>query len=73
MSEPLFYKTASELSRLLAAGQLSSVELTQAVIERTQAVEGKVHAFLHRNPEDALAQAKASDARRARGALLGDG
>lgn len=71
MAEPLFYKTASELSRLLSERQLSSVELTQAVIERTQSVDGKVYSFLHQNTEDALAQAKASDKRREHDATLG--
>ena len=57
--------------RLLARGEISSVELTESVIERTAAVDDRVGAFLHSDPEDALAQAKASDRRRARNESLG--
>ena len=66
MSE-LFFKTITELSAALEAGELTSVELTQAVIDRTTAVDGKVKAFLDSDAEDALAQAGESDARRAAG------
>lgn len=67
----LYFKTITELSAALEAGELTSVELTQAVIDRTAAVDGKVKAFLHLDAEDALAQAKASDARRAAGESRG--
>jgi aspartyl-tRNA(Asn)/glutamyl-tRNA(Gln) amidotransferase subunit A len=43
----------------------------QAVIARTQAVEGRVHAFNSYDVEDALAQARASDERRTRGEARG--
>ncbi|TQL69537.1 aspartyl/glutamyl-tRNA(Asn/Gln) amidotransferase subunit A [Nocardioides albertanoniae] len=69
MSE-LIQKTAAELSEALAAGETTSVELTQAHIDRISAVDGDVHAFLHVDTEGALAQAAASDARRADGELL---
>ncbi len=67
----LHFKTISELSALLAAGETTSVAITQAVIDRTAAVDDKVKAFLSTDAEDALAQAKASDARRAAGKSLG--
>ena len=51
----------------MAKKELSSVELTQAIIDRTQAVDDKVGAFNSRDEKDALAQAEASDARRASG------
>ena len=66
-----FYQTITELSAALEAGELTSVELMEAIIARTEAVEGNVKAFLHRDAADALAQAKASDARRSAGKALG--
>ncbi|HEY3013664.1 MAG TPA: Asp-tRNA(Asn)/Glu-tRNA(Gln) amidotransferase subunit GatA [Nocardioides sp.] len=60
-------KTAGELADALAAGEVTSVELTQAHLDRIAAVDGAVHAFLHVDAEGALAQAAESDARRAAG------
>src|SRR6266545_7177497 len=40
-------KTAAELADALAAGEVTSVELTQAHLDRIAAVDGAVHAFLH--------------------------
>jgi len=71
MSSELFYKTAAELATLLEAKTLSSVELTQAVVARTKAVDPKVKAFNSFDEENALAQARASDNRRARGLAQG--
>jgi aspartyl-tRNA(Asn)/glutamyl-tRNA(Gln) amidotransferase subunit A len=65
-NSPIF-QSATELSASLQAGNISAVELTQEMIDRVQAVDERVHAFLHLDAEDALAQAKASDERRARG------
>jgi aspartyl-tRNA(Asn)/glutamyl-tRNA(Gln) amidotransferase subunit A len=71
MSEPLHSLTVAELGRRLAAKQVSSAEVTQAFLARARAVEPKVAAFLHRDENDALAQARASDQRRASGKSLG--
>ena len=68
---PLHYQTVAELSAALASGTIMSVALTQAVIARTQAVEERVQAFNSYDAADALAQAAASDARRAAGRALG--
>ena len=59
--------TAAELVDELAAGTLTSVELTQAHLDRIDAVDGAVHAFLHVDRDGALLQAAASDERRERG------
>ena len=67
----LHYKTITELAATLAAGETTSVSITHAVIERTAAVDGQVKAFLSSDPEDALAQAKISDERRASGKAIG--
>ncbi|MDQ8203677.1 Asp-tRNA(Asn)/Glu-tRNA(Gln) amidotransferase subunit GatA [Pelagicoccus sp. SDUM812003] len=69
--QELYYKTASELSELLDKKELSAVELTKTVIERTKAVEDRVAAFNSYDEADALKQAEASDLRRAGGKTLG--
>ncbi|HET7357342.1 MAG TPA: Asp-tRNA(Asn)/Glu-tRNA(Gln) amidotransferase subunit GatA [Nocardioidaceae bacterium] len=66
MSE-LTRRTASELADALAAGETSSVEITQAHLNRIAEVDGPVHAFLQVDTEGALAAARAADARRAEG------
>ena len=63
-------RTAAELADALAAGEVTSVELTRAHLDRIAAVDGEVHAFLHVDADGALAEAAASDARRAAGAPL---
>lgn len=67
----LYLKTITELAAMLASGETTSVAITEAVINRTEAVEPKVKAFLSSDAEDALAQARASDERRAAGKALG--
>jgi len=71
MADALPYRTITELAAQLAAGKISSVELTRAVIARTQAVEDRVKAFNSRDEAGALAQAAAADARRAAGEARG--
>jgi aspartyl-tRNA(Asn)/glutamyl-tRNA(Gln) amidotransferase subunit A len=66
VAEELTYATISELSGRMARGELSSAELMGAVIARTKAVDGKVKAFNSFDEADALAQARASDERRAK-------
>ena len=63
-------KSASELVDLLASKQVSSVEVTQAHIDRTNAVDGAVHSYLHVSPESALATAAEIDRKRAAGEAL---
>ncbi len=71
MSDALHYQSIAELSTALQARRISAVDLMQAVIARTRAVEDRVHAFNSYDVEDALAQARASDERRARGEARG--
>lgn len=63
--------SASELAGRLSSGEVSSVEATQAHLDRIAAVDGKVNAFLHVST-DALANAKRIDERRAAGESLGE-
>ncbi len=60
-------RTAAELVDALAAGETTSVEVTQASLDRIAEVDGAVHAFLHVDAEGALAAARAADERRASG------
>lgn len=48
---------------LLMAGEVSAVELTEAVLERILAVDNDVKAYLTLTPEEALSQARAADER----------
>jgi aspartyl-tRNA(Asn)/glutamyl-tRNA(Gln) amidotransferase subunit A len=63
--------TAVELGELVARGDASAVEVTQAHLDRIGAVDGALHAFLHVDEAGALAAAKAVDAKRAAGETLG--
>jgi aspartyl-tRNA(Asn)/glutamyl-tRNA(Gln) amidotransferase subunit A len=71
VSSELIYQPISQLADQLADKTISAVELTQAVIARTQSVDTKVKAFNSYDPADALAQARASDERRAAGQARG--
>ena len=66
----LVHLSAADLSTRLAAGDVSSVDVTRAHLDRIEAVDGDVHAFLHVN-QNALAAAKSIDSRRAAGDDLG--
>ena len=62
--------TAAELATALAAGETSSVEATRAHLDRIEALDGSLHAFLHVDPDGALDAARAVDARRGAGERL---
>jgi len=66
----MIHLSASEMAAKLVAGETSSVELTQAHLDRIAAVDTDVHAFLFVNTEGALEQAHAVDAKRAAGEKL---
>ena len=63
--------TAADLAGGLAAGTVTSVELTEAHLDRIAAVDTAVHAFLHVDREGVLLQAAAADERRERGEARG--
>jgi aspartyl-tRNA(Asn)/glutamyl-tRNA(Gln) amidotransferase subunit A len=63
-------QSAGDLAALLQAGEVSSVEVTQAHLDRIREVDGAVHAFLHVSETEALATARAVDARRSTGEHL---
>ncbi|MBW8010466.1 MAG: Asp-tRNA(Asn)/Glu-tRNA(Gln) amidotransferase subunit GatA [Chloroflexi bacterium] len=55
--------TLTETVKGLRTGEFSSMELTQAYLERIDQLEPKLHAFISLTPDKALAQAKAADKR----------
>jgi len=66
----LHQMTIHELHVLLRKREVSSEEITRSVLERIQAVEEKVKAYMLLTPELALAQAKAVDEGIAKGNSL---
>ena len=63
--------TIAEASRLIAARELSPVELTRAVLSRIDAWNGAIHAFNTVVAEHALAQARAAEQEIALGCYRG--
>ncbi len=59
--------TLKQLSTLLAEGKASSVELAGDYLERIQALNPTLNAFITVDPDKTLAEAQAADARRATG------
>jgi aspartyl-tRNA(Asn)/glutamyl-tRNA(Gln) amidotransferase subunit A len=63
----LYELTAHEVAAKLRAREVSSVELTRAYLERIEAVNPLLHAYLTVMRDEALAMARAADARLAAG------
>ena len=59
--------TLSEFSGALAAGKISSVELTRLHLERIAGLNRALNAFITVDEERSLSEAREADARRARG------
>lgn len=66
MSDPT-RMTAAALADALAAGDLSSEQITRAHLDRIEGVDEQVGAYLHVAGESALAEARSVDERRAKG------
>jgi fatty acid amide hydrolase len=69
--DPLCQKAAHELCNLLAAGEVSSEEVTRAHLDRIQAVDAKIRAFTEVLEHEALAAARRADEERRRGEVRG--
>jgi aspartyl-tRNA(Asn)/glutamyl-tRNA(Gln) amidotransferase subunit A len=67
----LHYLSLTEAARLIEARRLSPVELTQAYLNRIEAVDGQLNAYLTVTAEQALAAAKAAEAEIAAGHYRG--
>jgi aspartyl-tRNA(Asn)/glutamyl-tRNA(Gln) amidotransferase subunit A len=66
--------TISEAIKKLDSGEITSVDLTRACLDRIKEIDGQVKALLTICDEDAIAEAKKADERRAngeKGGLLG--
>ncbi|WP_129124694.1 Asp-tRNA(Asn)/Glu-tRNA(Gln) amidotransferase subunit GatA [Geomonas oryzae] len=63
----IFDLTIHELHEKLKAKEVSSVEATRAMLDRIEAVDGQVNAYITVTPEQALVEAEAADRRIAAG------
>ncbi|HVB46466.1 MAG TPA: Asp-tRNA(Asn)/Glu-tRNA(Gln) amidotransferase subunit GatA [Streptosporangiaceae bacterium] len=63
--------TAARTAGLIAAGEVSAVEVAKAHLDRIAVTDVHVRAFLHVAPDSALAAARAVDEQRAAGQPLG--
>lgn len=70
-TDDIHYLELTELTRRIHAGELSSVEATQASLARIDALDGRLHSFALVLPEQALAQARQADAQIGRGQIKG--
>ena len=66
----LIHLSADALARKLASKEVSAVEATQAHLDRIDAVDGAINAFLHVNTREALLVAAGVDKARADGDTL---
>jgi aspartyl-tRNA(Asn)/glutamyl-tRNA(Gln) amidotransferase subunit A len=57
----LYTLTAHEAARLLREGEISSLELTSALLDRIERVDQNIHAYLTVTRDQALASARAAD------------
>ena len=70
--DPAFhYWTLERVAGAIAAGDITSLEATRALLERIEALEPSLHAYATVAPERALAAAEAADGAQAAGRELG--
>ncbi|HJQ42072.1 MAG TPA: Asp-tRNA(Asn)/Glu-tRNA(Gln) amidotransferase subunit GatA [Jatrophihabitantaceae bacterium] len=67
----LLHLSAAEIAAAVASGETSAVEVAQAHLDRIDATDGAVHAFLHVDVDGALDAARSVDKQRANGEPLG--
>ena len=56
--KPLYYLSIHEAQQLIKDKKLSPVELTRAVLDRIEKVDGRLHAFINLMADSALAEAR---------------
>ncbi len=68
---PLHYREATDIVAMLRDGAISSRAITAALLARIAALDPRLHSYAHVDGDNALRQAEAADARRARGEATG--
>jgi len=68
---PLYYLSIHEAQQLIKDRKLSPLELTRAVLERIQSVDGKLHAYINLMADSALAEARSAESEITRGLWRG--
>ncbi len=63
--------TAIEAAERVAGGEISAEDYIGACLQRIEAIDGEVHAFVHLDADEALRQARALDERRRNGLSMG--
>jgi len=71
MSVTLPFLTLTEVADAIASKKVSSLEVVRACVERIERLDPKLHFFIWSEPEEALAAARAADARLAAGGPIG--
>jgi aspartyl-tRNA(Asn)/glutamyl-tRNA(Gln) amidotransferase subunit A len=72
LTSSLIWSSASELAGRLASNEVSSAEITEALIERADEVDERLGTYLLRTDDRAVEDARRSDRRRAEGKAFGD-
>jgi amidase len=67
----LYYKSATEVAKLIVDKKISSVELTTLMLERIGKIEPKINAINVLLAEQAMAKAKEADSLLAKGKIMG--
>ena len=68
---PLHYQTITEVAGQIQAKELSPVELTRAILDRIQALDGQLKSYATVMADQAMASAQAAEAEIAAGRYLG--
>ncbi len=71
MSQALHQRSATDLAAAIRSGECSSSQVVQSCLQRIQAVDGQVNAFVEVFAEQAMAEAAAIDQALQNGAKLG--
>ncbi len=71
MTQELHYNSLADTCRRIKSGEFTSVQVTEALLARIEALEGELRAFAMVTADEALKAAEAQDRKRRGGAPLG--